>query len=152
MVGLRGARKTTLGRMLAGRLGRRFLDSGHGIEQRCGVSVPIIFEIEGERGFRARETQVIAVLSALEGIVLATGGGAVPSKHNRRHRVERGTVVYLKGEPEELNRRLRDYCKRTGRCSPGAVFLGTTMRMSAFLKVSRPPGPTTPPDSSRLTH
>lgn len=108
LVGLMGAGKTTVGRMLARRLGRRFLDSDHEIEQRCGVSVSVIFEIEGEHGFRAREAQVIAELTALEGIVLATGGGAVLSEHNRRYLVERGTVVYLKGEPEELNRRLRN--------------------------------------------
>lgn len=102
-----GAGKTTVGRMLAQHLGRRFLDSDHEIEQRCGVAVPVVFEIEGEQGFRARESQVIEELTALEGIVLATGGGAVLSQDNRRHLAERGVVVYLNGQPEELSRRLR---------------------------------------------
>ena len=77
LVGMMGAGKTTVGRSLARRLKLRFFDSDHEIEARCGVKIPVIFEIEGEAGFRAREAQAIAELTALDGIVLATGGGAV---------------------------------------------------------------------------
>lgn len=106
LIGLMGAGKTTVGRMLARRLGMQFVDSDHEIEARCGVSIPVIFEIEGEAGFRLREEQAIADLTGREGIVLATGGGAVLSGHNRRLLAERGTVIYLMGAPEELSRRL----------------------------------------------
>ena len=77
LVGLMGAGKTTVGRQLARRLGRRFYDSDHEIVARTGVPIPTIFEIEGEAGFRRRESQTIAELSELRGIVMATGGGAV---------------------------------------------------------------------------
>src|SRR6266545_8370216 len=77
LVGLMGAGKTTVGRLLARKLKLRFVDSDQEIESRCGVKIPVIFEIEGEAGFRSRESQAIAELTALEGIVLATGGGAV---------------------------------------------------------------------------
>src|SRR5438270_5891141 len=84
LVGLMGAGKTTVGRWLARRLKLRFLDSDQEIERRCGVKIPVVFEIEGEAGFRVREAQVIAELTALEGIVLATGGGVVLSAQNRQ--------------------------------------------------------------------
>src|SRR5258707_12047899 len=74
LVGMMGAGKTTVGRLLARRLKLRFIDSDHEIEARCGVKIPVIFEIEGEAGFRAREAQAIAELCALEGVVLATRG------------------------------------------------------------------------------
>ena len=77
LVGLMGAGKTTVGRLLARHYGCTFYDSDHEIEARTGVKIPIIFEIEGEAGFRKREEAVIAQLTALSGIVLATGGGAV---------------------------------------------------------------------------
>ena len=84
LVGLMGAGKTTVGRLLARRLKLRFFDSDHEIEERCGVKIPLVFDIEGEAGFRAREEQAIAELTAMEGIVLATGGGAVLSADSRR--------------------------------------------------------------------
>ena len=92
LVGLMGAGKTTVGRLLA---------------RRCGVTIPVVFEIEGEAGFRAREEQVIAELSALRGIVLATGGGAVLAADNRRRLAANGTVVYLNARPEDLYERVR---------------------------------------------
>ena len=91
-----GAGKTTVGRLLAKKLGRRFLDSDHEIEARCGVSIPVIFEMEGESGFRKRESQVIDELTQQTDLVLATGGGAVLAPENRQHLHERGFVIYLR--------------------------------------------------------
>lgn len=107
LVGMMGAGKTTVGRLLARRMKREFFDSDHEIEQRCGVPVPVIFDIEGEPGFRAREAQVIAELSAREGIVLATGGGAVLDADSRRRLAAGGTVVYLHARPSDLYERVR---------------------------------------------
>src|SRR5712675_751617 len=95
LVGMMGAGKTTVGRMLARRLKRSFYDSDEEIERRCGVRIPVIFDIEGEAGFRTREAQAIAELCALDGVVLATGGGAVLAEENRRRLAASGTVVYL---------------------------------------------------------
>lgn len=107
LVGMMGAGKSTVGRLLARRLKLRFYDCDHEIERRCGVKIPLIFEIEGEGGFREREAQVVAELTALPGIVLATGGGAVLSAPNRRRLAEHGTVIYLRARPEDLYNRVR---------------------------------------------
>ncbi len=107
LVGLMGAGKTTVGRLLARRLKLRFYDSDQEVERRCGVKIPVIFEIEGEAGFRAREQQAIAELTALKGIVLATGGGAVMAEDNRRRLAAGGTVVYLNARPEDLFERVK---------------------------------------------
>jgi shikimate kinase len=107
LVGLMGAGKTTVGRLLARRLKLRFFDTDLEIERRCGVKIPVIFEVEGEAGFRLREQQVIAELAAMEGIVLATGGGAVLACDSRRQLASRGTVVYLNARPEDLYQRVR---------------------------------------------
>jgi shikimate kinase len=107
LVGLMGAGKTTVGRLLARRLKLRFYDSDQEVERRCGVKIPVIFEIEGEAGFRVREQQAIAELTALQGIVLATGGGAVIAEENRRRLAATGTVVYLNARPEDLFERVR---------------------------------------------
>ena len=105
LVGPMGAGKTTIGRRLAQVLRRDFLDSDHEIEQRAGASIPLIFEVEGEAGFRAREKAVIAELTQRQHIVLATGGGAVLDADNRRCLVGRGYVVYLCASVDEQLRR-----------------------------------------------
>jgi shikimate kinase len=107
LVGMMGAGKTTVGRLLARRLKRPFFDSDDVIEQRCGVSIPVIFEIEGEAGFRLRERQVIAELCGLHGAVIATGGGAVVAPENRGAISGGGTVVYLHARPGSLWYRVR---------------------------------------------
>ena len=107
LVGLMGAGKTTVGRLLARHYGCTFYDSDHEIEARTGVKIPVIFEIEGEAGFRKREEAVIAELTALSGIVLATGGGAVLSEINRENLKMTGVVIYLRGTPEHLHERTR---------------------------------------------
>jgi shikimate kinase len=108
LVGMMGAGKSTVGRLLARRLKLRFYDCDHEIERRCGVKIPLIFDIEGEPGFRARETQVLAELTGVPGIVLATGGGAVLAAENRRRLAEHGTVIYLRARPEDLYNRVRN--------------------------------------------
>lgn len=107
LVGMMGAGKSTVGRLLARRLKLRFIDCDQEIERRCGVSVPLIFDIEGEAGFRAREAQVLAELTALQRVVLATGGGAVLDAANRRRLAAGGTVIYLRATPEALYERVR---------------------------------------------
>ncbi|AJG21219.1 MULTISPECIES: shikimate kinase [Cupriavidus] len=106
-VGLMGAGKTTVGRTVARRLNYPFFDSDHELEARCGVRIPIIFEHEGEAGFRDREAQAIDELTQRRGIVLATGGGAVLRPENRAHLKARGTVVYLRASPHDLWLRTR---------------------------------------------
>lgn len=107
LVGMMGAGKTSVGRVLAKRLDKVFHDSDHVIEERTGVKIPVIFEIEGEAGFRNRETSVIDELTALPNIVLATGGGAILSESNRTRLRSRGMVVYLRATVRDLLNRTR---------------------------------------------
>jgi shikimate kinase len=107
LVGMMGAGKTSVGRLLAKRLNKVFYDSDHIIEQRTGVKIPVIFEIEGEQGFRHRESVVLDELTALNEIVLATGGGAVLASENRDKLRSRGTVVYLRATVKDLLNRTR---------------------------------------------
>jgi len=95
LIGPMGSGKTAVGKALAKALQLSFIDSDAEIERRTGVDIAFIFEKEGEPGFRHRERDIIADLTALDGIVLATGGGAILEPHNRRHLAERGCVVYL---------------------------------------------------------
>lgn len=105
LVGPMGAGKTTVGKRLAELRGMAFADSDHEVEERTGVDIAYIFEKEGEAGFRKREKQVIAELTARAGLVLATGGGAVLDSDNRQHLAGRGYVVYLRASIEHQLRR-----------------------------------------------
>jgi shikimate kinase len=102
-----GAGKTTVGRAVARRLDRPFFDSDHEIEERTGARIPVIFELEGEAGFREREVQVIEELTSRSAIVLATGGGAILRPENRDVLRNRGLVVYLRANPHDLWLRTR---------------------------------------------
>jgi len=109
LVGPMGAGKTTVGRHLAELLGREFLDSDQEIERKTGATIPWIFEKEGEKGFRNRETMVIDELTARSQLVVATGGGAVTQLPNREFLKQRGIVVYLYTPVEiQLQRTYRD--------------------------------------------
>jgi shikimate kinase/3-dehydroquinate synthase len=105
LVGLMGSGKTTVGRALAKKLNKRFIDTDHEIEARTGVTIPLIFELEGEESFRQREAEVIRELTKDSGIVLATGGGAVLRAENRAHLKSRGTVVYLRASVNNIVQR-----------------------------------------------
>ena len=107
LVGLMGAGKTSVGKVLARRLGKSFYDCDHEIERATGVKVPLIFDIEGEAGFRARESRTLAELVRRADIVLATGGGAVLAAANRKLLAGNGTVVYLRAAADDLWARTR---------------------------------------------
>ena len=107
LVGMMGAGKTSVGRVLAKRLNKVFYDSDQVIEERTGVKVAVIFEIEGEAGFRIRESAIVDELTQLGDIVLATGGGAILAGENRERLRARGTVVYLRASVKDLLNRTR---------------------------------------------
>lgn len=106
-IGLMGAGKTTIGKQLAKRLGKTFYDADHEIEARMGVKIPVIFDLEGEAGFRKRESAVIKDLVELNNIVLATGGGVVISSLNREALKNSGCVIYLRATVNDLWKRMR---------------------------------------------
>lgn len=103
-----GAGKTTVGRLLAKHLNKEFFDTDHEIERRTGVNIPLIFELEGEAGFRRREAAVIEELTHSDNIVLATGGGAVLLPENRENLKRHGVVIYLRANVNELWMRTRN--------------------------------------------
>ena len=107
LVGLPGAGKSTLGRQLARRLNKTFVDADAELERKLGVTIPTIFEIEGEASFRDREEAVLADLTTRSGVVLATGGGVVIRSTNRERLKANGTVIYLHAMPELLRERTR---------------------------------------------
>ena len=102
LIGPMGAGKSTIGRRLASALDKEFVDADHALEQRTGVDIPLIFELEGEAGFRKRESELLATLVIRDGIVLATGGGVVLSARNRASLAEHGFVIYLEAPVELL--------------------------------------------------
>ena len=109
LVGPMGAGKTSVGKRLASRLGLAFVDCDHRLEELTGATVPLIFECEGEAGFRAREAQLIAELMRGSGQLVATGGGAVLAAENRRHLATGGFVVWLRASvPHQIERLARD--------------------------------------------
>jgi len=107
LVGMMGAGKTTVGKLLAQQLGKIFVDSDEEIQQRTGVTIPHIFDVEGEAGFRQREASVIQDLVLLDNIVLATGGGTVLNENSRVALCCNGIVVYLKSTIHDLWQRTR---------------------------------------------
>jgi len=112
LIGMMGAGKTTLGRSLAQRLDMEFVDTDRVLVERTGVPVATIFEFEGEEGFRRRECAVLAELAERDGLVVATGGGAVLSDDNRRVMRSHGTVIYLRARLESLWERTRHDASR----------------------------------------
>ncbi|HRK57178.1 MAG TPA: shikimate kinase [Burkholderiaceae bacterium] len=107
LIGMMGSGKSTVGQLLAKELGVPFVDSDRLIEARSGVSIATIFDVEGEAGFRKREADIIAELMGREGLVVATGGGAVLSEDNCQRMRAHGLVVYLDASLTELLRRLK---------------------------------------------
>jgi shikimate kinase len=101
LVGPMGAGKTTIGRGLAKLLNLTFYDSDHVIEERAGTDISWLFDVEGDEGFRKRERQVIEELTALNRIVLSTGGGSILDAENREHLKSRGLVIYLQTSLEQ---------------------------------------------------
>jgi len=109
LTGPMGAGKSTIGRQLSKRLNKEFHDSDHEIEARTGVDIPLIFELEGETGFRRREQTIIEELTRIPGIILATGGGAILDPENRHNLSNRGRVIYLHASiNQQLKRTRRD--------------------------------------------
>lgn len=107
LVGLMGAGKTTVGKVLARDLGLEFIDADQELQRRTGVGIPVIFDIEGEAGFRAREAALLEELTGRDDVVLATGGGAVLRQDNRELLKSRGLVVYLRANVDDLWARTR---------------------------------------------
>lgn len=107
LIGPMGSGKSTIGKVLAAELGFDYVDSDQYIEESTGVSIPYIFELEGEAGFREREAKAIEALSKLSNVVLATGGGAVLQAENRAHLSENGIVIYLNVLPESQYERIQ---------------------------------------------
>jgi len=112
LVGPMGAGKSTIGRLLANQLSLPFVDSDHVIEERSGADIPWIFDVEGEEGFRDRETAVLKQLIDEHQLVLATGGGIVLREENRQILKKADAVIFLTAEPEHLVRRTEKDKKR----------------------------------------
>jgi shikimate kinase len=133
LVGPMGSGKTAVGRQLAERLGLPFADSDAEIEARTGVDVAYIFEREGEAGFRVRERDMIDELTRREGIVLATGGGAILLPENRERLSARGTVVFLDATIEQQLQHTR-----RGRHRPLLATADPRARLEELMSVRDP--------------
>jgi len=133
LIGPMGSGKTAVGRYLARLLDLTFHDSDAEIERRTGVDIPFIFEKEGEPGFRQREREAIEALTAMERIVLATGGGAVLLAENRRHLAERGCVVYLETSVEQQVERVK-----SGRNRPLLSNVDSTTKLTQLMAERTP--------------
>lgn len=133
LVGPMGSGKTAVGRSLARHLGKPFYDSDTEIVRRTGVDIPYIFEKEGEPGFREREREAIEALAALEGIILATGGGAILLPENRRRLADRGFVVYLETSVEQQAERVKH-----GRSRPLLSNVDPEIRLRELMAVRDP--------------
>ncbi|WP_271197765.1 shikimate kinase AroK [Pseudomonas turukhanskensis] len=130
LVGPMGAGKSTIGRLLAKELRLSFKDSDKEIEQRTGANIPWIFDVEGEAGFREREQAVIGELCELDGVVLATGGGAVLRPENRSALRAGGRVVYLHTSvDQQLDRTSRDRNRPLLRTANPGKVLADLMRI-----------------------
>ena len=133
LIGPMGSGKSAVGKQLSRLLRRPFYDSDIEIERRTGVDIPYIFEKEGETGFRQRERETIEVLTGMEQIVLATGGGAVLLPENRRMLAERGRVVYLKTSVAQQAERVRQ-----GRARPLLSNVDPAAKLEALMELRAP--------------
>lgn len=139
LVGPMGTGKTTIGSQLARATGFTFVDADQELEKRTGATVSLIFDIEGEAGFREREKRLIDELTQRDGLVLATGGGAILAEDNRRHLAERGLVVYLKTPVETLIERTRHDTSRPllRTADPAATLRGIiTVREPLYAEIA----------------
>ena len=127
-IGAMGAGKTTIGRQVAKKLNRSFYDSDCEIEERTGADIPWIFEIEGESGFRKRESEMLRELLNRTDIVLSTGGGAVLAEENRSlFNNTDGYIIYLKSSPDKLHRRIQADKRRP--------LLNTVDKMATIIEI-----------------
>ena len=133
LIGPMGSGKTAVGRYLSRLLDLEFHDSDSEVERRTGVDIPFIFEKEGEVGFRQREREAIEILTAMDRIVLATGGGAVLLAENRRHLADRGCVVYLETSVTQQVERVKQ-----GRTRPLLSNVDSTSKLSQLLAERAP--------------
>jgi shikimate kinase len=133
LIGPMGSGKTAVGKSLSRLLEVPFYDSDHEIERRCGVDIPLIFEREGEPGFRRREREVIAELTAREPIVLSTGGGSILDPDNRRDLADRGWVVFL-------DTSVSQQADRAGRSHHRPLLQGSDpkVRLAELMRVREP--------------
>jgi shikimate kinase len=133
LIGPMGSGKSAVGKHLARLLDYPFYDSDHEVELRTGADIPLIFEREGEAGFRRREREVLAELTRLEGVVLATGGGAILDADTRRDLAAHGWVVYLEAS-------VAQQAARAGRTRHRPLLQGTdpAARLASLMQIREP--------------